>query len=281
MIERTTLLEGPVTVAAYRCRSGPDEGPQAELHRGWSVSFVHGGSFGCSCRGRRHELVPGSVLVGRPGDEFTCTHEHRVGGDDCLAVYLDDALVDEVHGRRGVWCSGALPPLAALVVRGEALRRAAADDGAPGLAEAGLAFATGFVEAAGGTPHAVLKPAAADRRRAVNAALWIEAHAGSPIDLAAMAQAAGLSAFHFLRLFAAVLGVTPHQYLLRCRLRRAAALLSDAGRPVTEVAYEAGFADLSNFVRSFRRAAGVSPRAFRNATRHERKNLQERLQHAA
>lgn len=192
MIARTTLLRGPVTVAAYRCRSGPDEVPQTELHRGWSVSFVQRGSFGCLCRGRRHELVPGSVLIGRPGEEFTCTHEHRAGGDDCLAVDLDDALADEVHGRRGVWRSGALPPLAAMVV----------------------------------------------------------------------------------------LGVTPHQYLLRCRLRRAAGLLADAERPVTEVAYEAGFADLSNFVRSFRRAAGVSPRAFRNATRGERKNLQERLRHA-
>jgi AraC-like DNA-binding protein len=75
--------------------------------------------------------------------------------------------------------------------------------------------------------------------------------------------------------------VTPHQYLLRCRLRRAAGLLADDGRPVTEVAYEAGFADLSNFVRSFRRAAGVSPRTFRKAARGERKILQERLRRAA
>ena len=281
MITRTTLVEGPVTVAAYRCRSGPDEGPQTELHRRWSVSIVRRGSFGCLCGDRRHELVPGSVLVGRPGDEFTCTHEHRAGGDDCLAVYLDEALADELHGRRGVWRSGALPPMAPLVVLGEVLGRAADGDDACGLAEIGLAFASRFVEAAGGEPHAVLKPAAPDRRRAVHGALWIEAHAGEPIDLAAMAREAGLSPFHFLRLFSAGLGVTPHQYLLRCGLRRAAGLLADDGRPVTEVAYEAGFADLSNFVRSFRRAAGVSPRTFRKAARGERKILQERLRRAA
>lgn len=74
-----------------------------------------------------------------------------------------------------------------------------------------------------------------------------------------------------------MLGVTPHQYLVRSRLRNAARLLADAARPVTEVALDVGFADLSNFVRSFHRAAAVSPRGFRKAARGDRKILQERL----
>ncbi|HEX9602943.1 MAG TPA: helix-turn-helix domain-containing protein [Myxococcales bacterium] len=56
---------------------------------------------------------------------------------------------------------------------------------------------------------------------------------------------------------------TPHQYLVGARLRRAARLLLTTSLPVTEVALEAGFGDLSNFIRTFRRAAGRSPRAFR------------------
>jgi AraC family transcriptional regulator len=71
--------------------------------------------------------------------------------------------------------------------------------------------------------------------------------------------------------------VTPHQYLVRVRLRHAARLLADDWRSITDVALEVGFADLSNFVRTFRRAAGVSPRSFRLAARGERKILQERL----
>ena len=59
-----------------------------------------------------------------------------------------------------------------------------------------------------------------NRRRAVEAARWIDAHSASEIDLGEAAQAAGLSPFHFLRVFSAALGVTPHQYLLRSRLRR-------------------------------------------------------------
>jgi AraC-like DNA-binding protein len=74
-----------------------------------------------------------------------------------------------------------------------------------------------------------------------------------------------------------VLGVTPHQYLLRSRLRHAARLLADDDRPVTQIALDVGFADLSNFVRTFHRAAGVPPRAFRRAARGDRKILQDRL----
>src|SRR5262249_62039336 len=116
-----------------------------------------------------------------------------------------------------------------------------------------------------------------DRRGAVGPALWIAAPPHEPIDLEDTAAAAGLSPFHFLRLFARILGVTPHQYLVRSRLRRAASLLADGARSITDVAFDVGFGDLSNFVRTFHRAAGVSPRRFRQAAKGERKILQERL----
>src|SRR5262249_27711851 len=115
------------------------------------------------------------------------------------------------------------------------------------------------------------------RCRAVHAALVIDAHAQQQLDLEQVAREAGLSSFHFLRLFARVIGVTPHQYLVRSRLRRAARLLADGGRSITDVALDVGFGDVSNFVRTFHRAAGVSPRRFRQAARGERKILQDRL----
>ena len=49
------------------------------------------------------------------------------------------------------------------------------------------------------------------------------------------------------------------------RLRRAARLLSSTDQPITDIAFGVGFGDLSNFVRTFHRAAGVSPRRFRQA----------------
>ncbi|HEY4729711.1 MAG TPA: AraC family transcriptional regulator, partial [Myxococcales bacterium] len=86
-----------------------------------------------------------------------------------------------------------------------------------------------------------------------------------------------LSPFHFLRRFAKVLGVTPHQYLVRSRLRRAARLLAEGANSITDVAFDVGFGDLSNFVRTFHRAAGVSPGRFRRAAKGDRKILQERF----
>jgi AraC-like DNA-binding protein len=111
----------------------------------------------------------------------------------------------------------------------------------------------------------------------VETALWIDAHSHRAIDLEDAAGEAGLSPFHFLRLFSGVLGVSPHQYLVRSRLRHAARLLADDDRAVTDIAYDVGFGDLSNFVRTFHRAAGVSPLKFRQAAKGERKILQERL----
>ena len=85
------------------------------------------------------------------------------------------------------------------------------------------------------------------------------------------AKYANTSEFHFLRQFRAVLGVTPHQYLVQCRLRLAARLLCDADGTVTSVAFDAGFGDLSNFIRTFTQAAGMSPRAFRHRVRARRR----------
>ena len=155
----------------------------------------------------------------------------------------------------------------------------AASEGASdvGVDEVGLCFAARFVAVVAGRPAAGRATAERDRRRAVDAALWIDAHSHEEIDLERAAREAGLSAFHFLRLFGRVLGVTPHQYLVRSRLRRAARLLADDARSITDVAFGVGFGDLSNFVRTFHRAAGVSPRAFRRAAKGDRKILQDRL----
>jgi len=147
--------------------------------------------------------------------------------------------------------------------------------------EIGLLFAARFVEVVSGRERKPARGGDRDRRRAVETAHWLDENSSCAIDLDAAASQAGLSAFHFLRLFSNALGVTPHQYLVRSRLRNAARLLADEDRAVTDVAYEAGFADLSNFVRTFHRAAGVSPGRFRRAAKGDRKILQERLAAAA
>jgi len=275
----TLLHSGPVTVIDYRCEAMPGDRPFVECHESYSVSYVRKGSFGYRTRGESHELVAGCVLVGRPGDEYVCTHDH-VCGDECLSFQLGREGVEaigEFTGKRNFWRTGAMPPLPELMVLGE-LAQTAADGGSDlGLDEAAFLFAQRFAEVVSGRTARPHPAPLRDRRRAVEMALWIDANSNALLDLDLMAEAAALSPFHFLRLFARVLGVTPHQYLVRSRLRRAARLLAEDDRAITDVAYEAGFNDLSNFVRTFHRAAGVSPRAFRRAAKGERKIFQDRL----
>ena len=266
-----------LSVIDYRCTQTAADRPFTESHERYSLAYVRRGSFGCRARGRSFQLVAGSFLVGYPGDEYVCTHEHHDHGDECLSFQLSPELVDAIGGPPTPWRSGALPPLAELVVLGELAQASAERNANVALDEVGTSLAARFVETVSGKQDKTAPHGNGDRRRAVEAAQWIDAHSNTEIDLGAAARAAGLSPFHFLRLFSAALGVTPHQYLVRSRLRRAARLLADEERPVTDVALDVGFADLSNFVRTFHRAAKVSPREFRKAARGDRKILQERL----
>jgi AraC-like DNA-binding protein len=273
----TTLLQRQsMSVSDFRCSAGPDDKPFVERHRCHSVSYVRKGSFGCASRGRSFELVAGSILVGHPGDEYTCTHDH-ICGDECLSFFLSPGLVDAIGDRAGLWQIVAVPPLPELMVLGELAQAAAEGRSDVGLDEIGTLLTSRFAEVVSDRPRKAAAATARDRRRAVETALWIDAHSHRAIDLEHAAAQAGISPFHFLRLFSGVLGVTPHQYLVRSRLRHAARLLADDERPVTDVAYDVGFGDLSNFVRTFHRAAGVSPRRFREASRGDRKIFQERL----
>jgi AraC-like DNA-binding protein len=272
----TTLLQRQsISVSDFRCSAEPDDTPFVERYRCHSVSYVRKGSFGCRTRGRTFELVAGSILVGFPGDEYICTHDH-VCGDECLSFFLSPELVEAIGDGSEIWRVGAAPPLPELMVLGE-LAQAAADGRSDiGLDEVGQLFASRFVEVVSGRSREPAPLKARDRRRAVETALWIDANSHQEIDLEGVAGQAGISPFHFLRLFANVIGATPHQYLVRSRLRHAARLLADGGLSITDVAYDVGFGDLSNFVRTFHRAAGISPRRFREASRGKRKIFQDR-----
>jgi AraC-like DNA-binding protein len=236
---------------------------------------VRKGSFGCQSRGRTFDLVTGSVLVGFPGDEYVCTHDHACG-DECLSFFIGPELVETIGDHPDAWRAGVAPPLPELMVFGELAQASASGRSDIGLDEVGHIFTSRFVDVVSGRARKPVAVKARDRRRAVETALWIEANSHREIDLDAAASQAGISPFHFLRLFARVLGVTPHQYLVRSRLRRAAQLLADEDISVTDIAYDVGFGDLSNFVRTFHRAAGVSPTLFREAARGKRKIFQER-----
>jgi AraC-like DNA-binding protein len=95
-----------------------------------------------------------------------------------------------------------------------------------------------------------------DRARA-----YIEEHFAANLTLEQLAHIACLSPFHFQRVFVNVVGVSPHEYLIQFRLRKARALLRD-GLSIPHAALETGFADQSHFTRFFKRAMGITPRQY-------------------
>ena len=281
MSAATLYTSDAMSVIDYRCAALPSDKPFAEQHHTFSLSFVRKGSFGCRVRGESFELVAGSVMVGHAGDEYMCTHEHHVCGDECLSFQFTAEMATELtemtRDVARVWRLGYAPPLPELMVLGELAQSVVEGRSNMSIDEVGILFAERFVAIASGCSRERPPMTARDRRRAVAAAMWIDERAHKDIGLDTVARTVGLSPFHFLRQFSHVLGVTPHQYLVRSRLRRAARLLASDNRSVTEVASDVGFADLSNFVRTFHRAVGVSPRHFRLASQNNSKILQDRL----
>ena len=87
----------------------------------------------------------------------------------------------------------------------------------------------------------------------------IDARYREPLDVPALARAAHLSTAHFSREFRKAFGETPHQYLLTRRLERAAALLRNTDRTVSEICFMVGLQSVGSFTSSFGRAHGCSP----------------------
>ncbi|GHC35776.1 helix-turn-helix transcriptional regulator [Aidingimonas halophila] len=92
---------------------------------------------------------------------------------------------------------------------------------------------------------------------------YIHSHLSEDVSLDDISQAAHLSKYHFLRLFRRQFGMTPHQYVINCRVNAARAAL-DAGTSLNEVAFQYGFADLSHFNRRFKRIYGMTPRQYQS-----------------
>jgi AraC-like DNA-binding protein len=84
-----------------------------------------------------------------------------------------------------------------------------------------------------------------------------------PLDVAALARAAGLSRSHFSEQFRRAFGETPHAYLLTRRLERAAALLRGTDRSVADVCIAVGLSSVGSFTTDFTRTYGMTPTRYR------------------
>ena len=91
----------------------------------------------------------------------------------------------------------------------------------------------------------------------------IDREYAQPLDVEALARGAHMSAGHLSRQFRLAYGEPPYSYLMTRRIERAMTLLRQTDRPVTDIAWDVGFASLGTFSRTFSNVVGLSPTEFR------------------
>lgn len=247
------------------CTSGPQDRPFQEQHTQYAVAVVLAGSFQYRSAAGHALMTPGSLMLGSPGQCFECGHEHAEG-DRCLSFWYAPDYFERLCSDVGIRRSRGftvprIPPLrsvAPVVADAGASLMGAGD---VSWEELGLRVAARAVSLANGfsAPYDARVDAEARVTRAVR---FIDAHPAADLTLARLANDAGLSPYHFLRTFERLTGVTPHQYVLRARLREAALRLSAEPGKVVDIALDSGFGDVSNFNRAFRAEFGLRPRAY-------------------
>jgi AraC-like DNA-binding protein len=253
-----------------------------EVHEGVDVCLITGGR-GNRSRYRRwtFDHTPGTASFFEPGEAHADVGTY--GPCDFAVLFLAPAVFEEA--ARELELRGGRPHLALVATRDDdtvraldRLQRVVAADPADvatwdrgALARDTLLaeFVRGVLERyaeryaergagrGGAAAGARLTDAAAVRR----AREFLHAHWNAPVRLAALAAACERSRYHLVRTFRDHTGLPPHTYQRHLRLARARRLLA-AGRPVSGVALETGFADQSHFTLHFRRLYGVTPAAY-------------------
>jgi AraC family transcriptional regulator len=248
------------------CCAGPKDTPFEEEHSNMSIAMVIAGSFQYRTSTGRELMTPGSLLLGNAGDSYICGHEHGAG-DRCVSFKysqdLRERLTDDFGLSRKRFRVPRIPPLrslAPLVAKAVALLSGTGMTTYEDLAMA--VFARAIEADCGMEPRPHLADSAS-LARVTRVVRMIDQDPEASHDLNSIAHTARLSPCHFLRTFKALTGVTPHQYLLRARLRRASLRLRTECARIIDIALGCGFGDVSNFNHAFRAEFGVSPRAYR------------------
>jgi len=259
------------SISEYICTAGPDDRPFEEQREQFAIAAVVEGTFSYRADTGTAVLHPGAFLFGNSATCYECGHDHSTG-DRCIAFHFEPAYFAEVAAS--IAGSGRfrfptpmlpatpklLPWLVRIETRPALAERLEIDEAVPRLMEAVI----GAVSAA---PPLAAGVSARDARRVAEALRYIELHAADALDLDTLAGVAIMSKYHFLRTFRHTVGITPYQFLLGVRMRRAAVRLATSSEPVSAIAFDTGFGDLSTFNGRFRDVFGMSPTAYRNRER--------------
>jgi AraC-like DNA-binding protein len=269
-VNRVALLVGTPAVLLERFDHEPGvvhADPEWEQARSHAVSIVEGGSFRLRVAGRPWtEVTSKHLFVATPGTEFSCRHDADHPQDRCLSVRFTEQAVESLRGQGALGIDAGVRPLgnrsAYLMARLESL----ADVTDPAQVEALAGDLYLALAERPGRPARRLFRAHQLSSYAVRVGrvrAMIDAHFAEPLSLSRMAAEAGMSVYHFARVFRELEGRPPHAYLRDRRLDEAEACLR-AGASVTETCFAVGFGSLSHFVTTFRRHRGLRPSELAN-----------------
>lgn len=246
------------------CRLGPQDRPSEERFGGAMIAAVIEGTFRCRTAAGNVLLYPGAFLLGEAGSDFECSHDHGVG-DRCIAFHFDAALFDEIAatsaGSHRFRFPTAMLPASRKLAR--PVLESALHAGGRGLIapeELAIGLAEAVVTTLAGNGDRISTPSAREMRRIIGVLRHVEEHSDRELSLADLASLACMSKYHFLRIFRMMLGITPYQFLLDLRMRRAAMKLRTTAEPISVIALDSGFGDLSTFNHRFRSLFGHEPR---------------------
>jgi AraC-like DNA-binding protein len=211
-------------------------------------------------------MMPGSLLLGNAGECFACGHEHATG-DRCISFSYSAEFFEEASGATGkifqIPRIPAIKAFSALIAQGASVL---SGSDSVNTEELSIQLAARVLPLASDTPSHRTNPDPSSIARVTRTIRIFENSVEQSHSLSSLAEMANLSRYHFLRAFESVTGTTPHQYLLRLRLHRAALRLRRERTKIVDIALESGFGDISNFNRTFRGEFGVSPRHWRNGS---------------
>jgi AraC-like DNA-binding protein len=237
-------------------------------HDGFAVGVIEAGALGFFYRGANVVAPPGTINLANPDEPHT-GQAAADGGWTYRMYYMPCDLLQRAADQVGAdragfpfFQNGVIqdPPLAAC------LRRLHADleSGLVGRMEAQSRFLDAMVRLI--QRHADAPPrfraAGRETRPVARARDYLEACFADALSIDKLAAVAGLSPYHFIRVFGCQTGMPPHAYLTQVRVRRARDLLRQ-GLAVADAAQAVGFFDQSHLTRHFKRRVGITPGKYR------------------
>ena len=262
-------FEQPACVDGFQTSASPDYLLVLSLRGEYEIESYSGRSW------KKATYRPGVGGLTSPVTQNHLRWRSEMSAVKVLRMYIPESYfleAGEEYRRAGLRTPARLPDalqFSDAVVTGVA--RSMAEQvglGAPNLyAEAGARFLASHLtlsmsQPAGTAEHRRAGSDLTDQRfrRVLD---YMEHHFAEEVSLQTLAREAGISLFHFIRLFKAKLGVTPHRYMVQLRMQHAQTLLGRTDLSIAEVALQTGYAHSGHFAATFQRNAGMSPRAYR------------------